>query len=193
MGTKIELLQNLLDQAKEKLTSIQNERCKLNDYELPANMKKKITDENFQKIIKLKNDDITTILEIQNEILALNEEDDDFCAYKNGAFENKITELNNTIDQTFAVVDQMKRETESLMNSEDVSNEFEDEDETFSIGANRSNEFFKNNLGSNSYGDSNSNVIPSIIGRLFNGFDLIFLIFRMQLLNINWVLCINSK
>lgn len=159
MGTKVEILQNLLDEVKAKLTTIQNERSKMNDDELPVNMKKKITDENFQKIIKLKNDDINKILAIKNEILALNEEDVDFCAYKNDNFEDNITELNKSIDQTFAIVDQMKREIESLMNSEDVSNEFEDEDETFSIGANRSNEFFKNNVESNSYGESYSNIV----------------------------------
>lgn len=156
MGTRVDLLRNVLNQVKENLELIQNERSKLND-ETSVKAKKRIADGNFQKIITLKNDDMNTISTIKKEILELDEEDDDVRVYKDEGFDDKINEINMSFDQTFAVVDQMKRETELLMNNEDGSNEFEDENETFSIGANKSNEFFKNNDDlSNGCGEPNA-------------------------------------
>lgn len=157
MGSKLELLLNLLDAVKETLTSIQKERFKLNEDEVPLKTKKKITDENFQKLIKLKNDDFNTILAIKNEILAL-DVDDSSRAYKNDGIEDKIVAINKCFDQTFAIVDQMKRETEFL---ENTSTEFEDD----SIEADKSNNFFKNKDESISYGDSNSNSDAMIPGK----------------------------
>lgn len=160
MATKVELLLNLLDEVKEILISIQKERFELNADEAKLKTKKKIADENFQKLIKLKNNDFNAILLIKDEILALDEESDDNRAYKADGIEDKITTMSKCLDQTFAVVDQMKRETEFL---ENTSTEFEDDSST---DADRS-DFFKNqdqDIKSNSYGDSNSEVL--IQGRL---------------------------
>lgn len=161
MGSKLELLVNLLDAIKETLTSIQKERFKLNEDEAPLKTKKKITDENFQKLIKLKNDDFNTILAIKNEILALDVDEDSSRAYKNDGIEDKIVAINKCFDQTFAIVDQMKRETEFLGNT---STEFEDD----SVEADKSNDFFKSKDESNSYGDSNSNSDVMTPGKFYN-------------------------
>lgn len=160
MGTKVELLLNLLNAVRETLLSIQKERFKLNEDEVPIQTKKKITNEKFQKLISLKNDDYSTILNIRNEILALAEDDADFRAYQNDAIEDKITAISKCFDLTFSIVDQMKRETEFL---ENTSTEFEDE--SFSLDADKSIDFCKSKDGTNSYGDSNSNSDVMIQGR----------------------------
>lgn len=159
MAPKAEHLLSLLENVTEILKSIQKQRFELNADEVPVKTKKKATDENFQKLIKLKNDDFNTILNIKNEILALTEDDDDFCAFQNGDIEQKIIALDKCFDQTFAIVDQMKRETEFL---ENTSTEFEDE--SFSLEADKSNDFFKSKDDTNSYGDSNSNSDVMIQG-----------------------------
>ncbi|KAG4073878.1 hypothetical protein HA402_014083 [Bradysia odoriphaga] len=150
MGTKVELLVILLDETKDALKAIQTERFEMNANETPLKTKKQKTDENFQKLIKLKNEDYTTILCIQREILALDEESDDFIAYKNDGVADKISVLDKCFDQTFAIVDQMKRETEFI---ENTSTECEDE----SARADGSNDYFgmKSELNISS-GDSNS-------------------------------------
>lgn len=152
MTTKLERLVNLLDEVNETLTSIQKERFKLNADEVALKTKKKITDENFRKLIKLKNGDFNTILTIKNEMLASDSE-----AYKNEGIEDKIVAINKCFDQTFAIVDQMKRETEFLENAST-------EDE--SMEADKTNEGFGSKDDSNSYGDSNSNPDDLIPGKL---------------------------
>lgn len=147
MGTKVEHLVNLLDEVRQALKAIQTERYDMNANETPLKTKKLKTDENFQKIIKLKNENFNTCLSIQNEILGLGEDSDDFSAYKNEEVEDKIATVNKCFDQTFAIVDQMKRETEFL---ENASTEFEDE----SARADGSNDYER--MKNISSGDSNS-------------------------------------
>lgn len=147
MGTKVEHLVNLLDEVRQALKAIQTERYDMNANETPLKTKKLKTDENFQTIIKLKNENFNTCLSIQNEILALGEDSDDFNAYKNEGVEDKIATVSKCFDQTFAIVDQMKRETEFL---ENASTEFEDE----SARADGSNDYER--MKNISSGDSNS-------------------------------------
>ncbi|XP_037051540.1 uncharacterized protein LOC119085287 isoform X2 [Bradysia coprophila] len=150
MGTKVELLVNLLDQTKDALEAIQTERFEMNTNEASLKTKKQKTDENFQKLIKLKNEDYNTILCIQNEILAMDEESDDFRAYKDDGVADKIGMIDKCFDQTFAIVDQMKRETDFL---ENTSTECEDE----SARVDGSNDYFGMKTEFNiSSGDSNS-------------------------------------
>ncbi len=149
--TKVEFLLSLLHEVKETLISIQKERFDVNVDEKPLKTKKKVTDENFQKLIKLKNEDFNTILAIQNEILALDAEDENLHTYMTKDLEAQINTLNKCFDQTFAVVDQMKRETEFIENTSA-------EDESFSMTPIKSDDFDRNkNESSSSCGDSNSN------------------------------------
>lgn len=159
MTTKAELLLNLLDTIKETLVSIQQERFDVNANERSLQSKKRITNENFQKLIKLKNEDFNTILLVENEILASGEESDEVCAYNKNGIKDKILTIGKCFDQTFSVVDQMKRETEFL---ENTSTEFEDDSLPMTGG--RSNEYFENKNDSNSCGDSNSTTDAIIQG-----------------------------
>lgn len=120
MKSKFRILQNLIDNIKDNLTSIQKERSKLNDTKLPLKTKKRISDENFHKIIKLKNDDINAVLAIKNEMLELDEGNGDdgrqLSPYNIFGIDDKIANMYKLFDETFSVVDMMKRQTEYMLN-----------------------------------------------------------------------------
>lgn len=155
MATKPELLLTLLETIRQELLAIQKQRFDYNANENSLKSKKRVTDENFQKLIKLKNEDFNKILNIENEILAGGENSADFSAYKDDGIKEKILTIGKCFDQTFGVVDQMKRETEFL---ENTSTEFEDE--SLCMTADKSNDYDENKNLSNS-GDSNSNSTTS--------------------------------